>query len=744
MVGKTLRAAALATTCLWPLAAWADDSEFDLGDAPVQAPAPKPILLNEMGVGVGYQTDSSARFGRYTGHDSDGFQGNAWFNVLQRATGKDDGTFFFNAYGENLDITENRLLPNAALGFRVGEQSLWDASLAYQGTPFLMTDNFRTVLGSSGELLNGLAPRSLNAQATNASGNALLASKLATMDIGTQRDKLTGQISYSGLPDWKFASKLEHEHKQGTKINAVMLSSGAGAANNLNYLTFPEPVDYDTDRFTLSGDYTTKPLQAKISYILSNFTNNQLDYRFNSPFTPTITGYQSTQYSLPPSNQEHRLKGQFGFNPSDTTHVALNLSYGLQIQNEEFQARMYEPVRLDASSYDGLIRTGYSNIAVTSRPWKDWNFRTAYTLDSRDNGNARYRLRTSYRGDTTATFNGSTMAGGFMYNTPYSFLNQRVDLEAGYRVLRSTKITTYYTYTDKQREYSVTNRNQEGTVGGRVNSMLANDVTAMLGYARSVRQATQYNGNAGWAAQGRTLTGNNSEAELRMYSYAARLRDEIKGNVNWTVGSDWSLGVNARYVHDDFPDSYYGVRENNMLSAGPDIAYSPMRDVTTHLYYNYQQNFLDMAMNTTAAATGVAWELKNRDTVHTIGAGGEWKVTDRFKLSLENNLSYGNTSFEEASWWHGTAAASTAANTAVSLPTSKSVTNALKLSGEYEMMDDVFVGLSGLWERFLSHDYQNEEQAVSNANGLGTANTSATGNPSYSVGVAMATMRMKW
>lgn len=741
MIGKTLRAVALASTCLWPVVAWAED-DFDLSDTPVQAPSAKPVLVNEMGVGVGYQSQGSARFGRYTGNDAEGAVGTMWFNMLERATGKDDGTFYFKAYGDNLDINEKRLMPGASLGFKVGEQGNWNVGFDYQGSQFLLTDNFRTVLGSSGELLNGLTPASLNATATNAAGNARLASFLSTTDIGTRRDKATGQISYSGLPDWTFGSKLEHEHKQGTKLNAVMLGSGT----NSPYLTFPEPIDYDTDRFTLSGDYTTRPVQAKVSYILSNFSNNESEYRFYSPFTNSIPGYQGTRYSLPPSNQEHRLKGLFGFNPSDTTHVALNLSYALQLQNEEFKARMYEPVRLMDSNYDGLIKNTYANLAVTSRPLKDLNFRAAYTLDSRDNHGASYWGRSSRRGDTTSNFNGSNSVGGvnIAVNTPYSFLNQRADFEAGYRIMRSTKMTANYTFTDRQRSYSVTSRNQESTVGGRLQSTLADGLTGSLGYSRGIRQATRYSGNAGWAAQGRTLANANSEDELRMYSYAGRVRDEIKGNLIWSVGEEWSIGANGRYVHDEFPATFYGVRSNDMASAGPDITYSPLKDVSTHVYYNYQENFTDMAVNTTAAASGVAWSLKNRDTVHTVGAGGEWMVTPRLKLTLENNLSYGNTAFEEAAWWHGTAGAWTVANTALSLPDSTAVTNTLKLSAEYELVDNVFFGLTSLWERFISHDYLNEQQSVSNANGTGTALTSATGNPSYSAGVVLASMRMKW
>lgn len=744
MVGKTLRAAALASTCLWPLAAWAADDEFDLSDAPAAAaatPASKPVLLNEAGMEFGYQTGGAAKFGRYTGHNVQGATGAAWFHMLDRATGKDDGTLYFQADGENLDFTENKLLPNAALGFRVGEQGSWDARLDYQGTPYLQSDTFQTVLGSSGELLNGLRARSINATATNASGGALLRRYLSTRSVGTQRDKVGGSLSYSGADDWKFGSKVEHEHKQGSKINAYMFVNGGGATT---FLSFPEPIDYDTDRFTASAEYTTRPLQAKLTYILSNFTNNQTDYQVTTPFSnATFAGYTTSQYSLPPSNQEHRLKGQFGFNPSDTTHVALNLSYALQLQNEEYKTRSFDRTPyIRENAYDGQINNTYANLAVTGRPLKDWNFRTAYTLDMRQNHSSRYRTGAPVRSDTGTQYNGSGTLG-VTTNAPYSFLNQRADAELGYRIWRSTKFTANYTYTDKQRDYSVTSRNQESTAGGKLSSTLATGLNGTVSYARGIRQATQYLGNAGWYALGRNPNGNASEAELKMYSYAERKRDEWKSDLNWSFADAASLSGTLRYVHDDFPDTYYGVRANDILSIGPDVSFSPAKDVTAHFYYTYQENFTDLVMNTSANVNGVAWQLKNRDTVHTAGAGAEWKVNDRLKLSLENNISLGNTAFEEASWYHGTGTLN-ATNTAVSLPTSKSVTNTLKMSGEYEVADNVFLGLSGIWERFLSTDYLNDEQTVSTANTSSTASTAAAGNPSYSVGVVLATMRMKW
>lgn len=748
MSARTFRAVALATTCLWPLAAHAEDGDFSLDDNPTPVPATKPVLVNEAGTSVGAISGAKGRFNRYGGGSEDGAATSTWFHTESRAAGKEDGTFYFQAEGENIDAANSRVLPDAAALFRFGEQGIWDAGLAYEGIAFQQSDSFRTLFGSSGEYLSsGRAPRSINTTASNANGAARMNQYLSTVDVGTRRDKLTGKLSYSGLPDWALSSKLEHEHKQGTKVNALFFY------NTSVFAAIPEPVDYDTDRFTASAAYTTRPVQAKFSYVFSSFTNNQSSFRTVTPFNAgaTIPGYQASELSLPPSNQEHRLKAQLGFNPSDTTHVAVNLSSALQLQNEEYTARLYERTpRLPDNSFDGQIRTHYGNVVLTSRPLKDTNLRAAYTLDQRDNRSARTYQEPPYRADGTSAFNGgtayaagSTLGRGVHFNAPYSSLSQRADLEVGYRVLKSTKVTLDYNFKDTQRDYAVTARNQESTMGGRVQSTLASGLTGTLGYARGIRQATAYRGNDGWVALGRNPTTPSSEENLRMYAYAARERDEVKANLNWSPAPELSLGLTGRYVNDEFPSTYYGVTGNHMISAGPDITFTPVPEVTTHLYYTYQENQTNMMVNVTAAASGAEWRLKNRDTVHTAGIRTDWQVSDRLKLSAENNVSYGNTAFEEASWMHG-GGTLTAVTTAKSLPDNRSITNSLKLSGEYALEDNVFIGLTGLWERFLARDYLYWQEASSAANQQATASVAAEGNPGYSAAVIMATARIMW
>ncbi|EWY41833.1 hypothetical protein N825_23915 [Skermanella stibiiresistens SB22] len=728
---------ALAAICLCPLIASAEeDGGFDLDGPAAATPASKPVLVNEAGVGVGGQTGGVGRFGRYSGGPEDGPFGSAWFRTRQRATGKDDGTFFFEAEGDDLTVGRQRVLADPTLSFRAGEQGVWDGRVSYEGIAFREAADYHTLFGSGGELLNGLTPRSINTTASNAAGAARVNKYLSTVDIGTRRKRLDGEFRLFDVAGWTPSAKVEHEHKEGTKINSLFFY-------NANvFASIPEPVSYDTDRLTVMTDYATSKVQARLSYVFSSFTNNQASFKTVTPFNAaTIPGYQASELSLPPSNQEHRVKAQFGFSPLASTHIATNLSYGLQLQNEAFTGRIYERTpKLTDSAYDGLITTMYGNVTLTSRPWTDWNFRAAYTFDDRDNDSAAYKQPPPYRADGTAAFNGSV---GVQYNRPYSFRNQRADLEAGYRLTRSTKATLDYGYSVKERDYSVTDRNREITTGGRLNSTLADGVIGSLGYSHATRQATEYDGNAGWASLGRNLTGNNSEKDLRMYTYAARERDEIKSTLTWDAGPGLSVGATGRLIKDEFPDTFFGVTENKAASIGPDITFTPMKGMTAHLYYTYQTNFTDMVVANPQNGNSVNWRLRNTDTVQTVGFHTDWQVTDRLKLQLEDNLSYGNTAFEEASWARGTGATS-AANSATSLPDNKSIINSLRVTGEYGVTDNMYVGVVGLWERFVGEDYLNWQAASSSANQTGTAVLGAEGSGTYSAHVIMATARVVW
>lgn len=731
MIAKTLRVGGLAALCALSAQEAGAADEFDIDEAPAQSPAKKPVPLNEAGVEVGYQFGGSAAFNRFTGTPDNGLWGGGWFHLLQRDTAEGGGTFYLKLDGENIDFRSNALPADASAALRTGEQGVWDLRFSYDGIPFRQSDNYHSLFDSSGALNNGLTAGAIS---TTASTGIPVANRtMGVYEVGTRRDRAGGAFTYAGLEDWKFTTKLDHEHKHGTKANAVMFMS------NSTFASILEPVNYDTDRLMMSAAYTTRPVQAQFSYTYSSFTNNNAEWTGNDPFTGTRhAGYDGTRYSLPPSNSEHRWKVQSGINFSENIRLATNLSYGLQIQDESFTARHYEQsaTRLSQNSAQAMIQTLYGNTVLTVRPIRDVNLRAAYTIDDRANLSESYWQRPPYRADGTAAFNGNS---GIHINPDYSFLNQKGELEASWRVAKALRLITEYAYRKDQRDYSVTNRNEENTYGARLAANLTESTTGTLGYSRSVRDAAAYLGNRGWNVMGRTVT---AESGLVMYNYAARDRDEVKANINTAFESGMVLGATARWIEDRFPNTLYGVTNNHALSLGTDAAFPMAPGLNGHLFYSYVENYTATKIN--ASNTGTLWTLHNNDGTHALGGGLEWKASEDLKFTLDNVLTYGNTSFEEGSRWRGTGSAS-AANIATNLPDVRSLLNTLKLNGEYQVSEGLFLGLTGLWERYCSKDYLNYQLAASTANAsTATVVTAAEGNPGYSAGALIVSARMQW
>lgn len=732
---RHLRAVLLASTCLFPGSALADD-DFSLDDQPASpAAVEKPVTVNEAGLSTGYRFGNSAVYGRYTGVTEEGPMASSWLHLEQRALGEQDGTFYAILDAQNIDFATNALAQDAAVRLRLGHQGKWSAYLGYEGIPAVATDNFHTLYDSNGALQNGLAARSLST--TAATGVPQAAQYLSVATVGTRRDKVKGGGSLTGPNDWVFGTAFEHEHKQGTKANSFMF------INNNYFASFLEPVDYDTERFTVSANFTKPRFQSQVSYTYSLFTNNMLQWVGMNPFNSGTlrTGYSGSQYTLPPSNSEHMLKGVFGLNVGDNGRLTLNTRYSVQVQNETMGGRYYDAgtFRVNDSAYDGLIQNAYANLSFSTRPLKDWTLRAAYTIDDRDNQSDTYRISRPYRSDVgTTVWNGS---GAYMYTMPYSFLNQKAEIENGYRLSRSTRVSGTYTHVDKQRDYAVTNRNQENIAAGKVQTALAADVTGQLEYSHAIRQAQDYNGNLGWNYMGRTVSAEN---ELSQYNYAARRQDAVKASVNWAVGEDASLGGNASWTNNFYPNATYGVTEDHTIAVGPDLAWTPFAGLTSHLYYSYQEIFTAVTINANSAANGLIWKLKNEDAVHTIGGGFDWQVNDRLKLRFDNALSYGLTSFALAGALRN-GAATAATTTPTNLPDSTTWLNTLTLNGEYDLGDGLSFGLTGQWEHMLSKDYLNWQEAVSTGNTTSqTVVLDATGNPSYSAGLLLATLRLKW
>lgn len=700
---ETLKVAALASACMLSLTTVAqaqDNSAFDVSDAPA---APQTTVaqnpsssIGEVTIGVGGVSDSSAAFGRYNGMPESGVGVLGSWNLGTRDGWDSGGTHYFTFTGDNVNFGFGKMAPEASITLKTGEQGKWSVSASYDAMTYTATDNFTTILDKEGNLAPGysaaLAANGayLNNSPTSTSfygsyrtrsgitsssgthvGDYGQASEL-TYQIGTRRDKGTVEGSYY-IGSWELSAAASHERKEGT-LEQAMTTGGS----NTGMVTFPMPIDYDTDNYVVAAAYTTPNLQAKISYEFSNFIDhNKAGYAYEgwnftsiqNSITHTYTSYQqSGAYSLPPSNQAHTITGEIGYNLSPSTRLYGTMIYGLQLQNDPFPAAtamgyvlgnpaLAAQLASNPQSLDGLVQTFFSNVAVSSSPLPKLDVRASYTIDVRD---PQTKAMWIY-GDPT-----DTTVLKYREAVPESWTKQAFVLTAGYHVLSSTRVTVGYTYRNEHRGNAITHDTQENEESVKVISTLETGVSGSLGYVHSDRTASAPDYSL-WLVQISSDCGSTLDTlgcqQVPFYE-AARTQDAVTGMVSGMIGQKTSLSFFGKYSNDQYhnPPAIYGgvvnpsvgINHDYSVQAGPDVTYQISNDEELHTYYTFLRTYRAMrALNdgSSTTAPGTYYSEASTYDIQTAGIGGTWRASDKLKFGADYIYSYGDQAFAQSGSW---------------------------------------------------------------------------------------------
>lgn len=789
---RSLKAVLAASVCLLPLQALAQSDDFDVGDKPASAAATPPPT-NWITVGGQYDSNRSYYLGRYTGAVDPGFYGIGDLHLGQRDAWDSGGTNYWSVDGKDPGFQDRSFIA------KFGQQGTWGITLSYDGIPYEASDGFKSVWTSSGATVPGVAPGSLPLvfpahpqypAYTQANGvvlnslwlpkpNTSLAGSLYDYNIGTMRDVFAGTGKYQ-WNDWTITGGYRHEHKTGYQSNSMeiggtvgLTSAGSGGLTNkaptsgvtsgLGY--FAQPIDYDTDRYDLTAAYSTQRFQVQLGYMFSNFTDNLSAFNGQNPFgfNPTTSfgtapSNISGVYALPPSNSAQQVRAMLGYNINPTTRANVNFAYGLQMQNEQYvegsgnpNANPYQP----RSSLNGLVQTFYGNAAIVSQPIPKLDLRLSYTIDDRDNQTSSNLYGVDTRSVTAVNGGGDCgYTGGFCRNLPYSFQHQTITAEAGYRILAHTKVTLNETFETTFRNYADASFVTSNTVTAKVRTQLDDDVFGALSFAHQDRNANNYaNGNT-W----NLLTGGGVNPDISgtlMYFEASRKHDEVKGTLDWAPVHTVNTTVIAKFSHDTYPGTLYGLRDNHNFLIGPDVAWQATPALNAHAYYNYQQIYYEQASLYSSAGNGlgalqtgyyVPWTNKTTDAVHTVGITADWQaIPDVLKIVFNYNFSYGDTAYAlgdgMAVIGGGQTSQSTLANlTLQNLPDVTSMLNMVGVRGEYTIRPNWTVIFGYEFERFSYKDFLNDTSPTQYANAL----LPGTLNPNESVHVLGAGLRIRF
>ncbi|HIJ39380.1 MAG TPA: MtrB/PioB family decaheme-associated outer membrane protein [Rhodospirillaceae bacterium] len=651
MVRNTrLRAAALASTCLLPLAAFAQSAD----------------LNNEVSVGAQYTSGNSAMFGRYNGDWSKGAEALLGFHVQKRDDWDSGKTYGYDITGKNLNIGSHELAPEAALGIKVGNQGQWGAAFNYDAITYFQSDSFHTIYKQDG---TGALIPGITAGATQSWKAYTLPESID--DVKTRRDRFTATGKYNLGNGFEVSGTLFHEHKQGTMeqslsvggttsnvypvsalnpvINGVAYpattfygggTTGIGGSTAASATTavlastkpgtstsaygalvyFPQPIDYDTDRYDAKIKYKGGNLQGELLYSYSNFANSNIAFNDVNPFSPLGPASLATQsnlatsssWSLPASNSQHAVTADVAYNLPANTTVAGTFQYALQMANNQlpgFQNNpnsaitaaqaidIAKPIGFGASDrWNAMAKVMNGNVTITSRPLAHLDLKAAYTLNTYQNEEARTPLYTSGSAVDNSAYPAGTTAPATCLGAsedactiPWAWTKQKASLDAGYTVMPGTRVGLGYAMQVIDRQYMMDDHSQEGTLSARLNTRMADNLFGNLSYEHGNRTVGHLNtGTPNVVLEQNAYYAANNQAGA--WFEAQRTSDLVKGNVMLAVNRQVSLGVNGQYVNENYPRlTVEGMDWDKRASAGPQVTYRPSDSVSANLYYNYQE-----------------------------------------------------------------------------------------------------------------------------------------------------------
>ena len=201
--------------------------------------------------GVGYVTDSSKKFGDYTGLDEKG----AFLDLGGNVSHRGENGYFADLWGADLGLDSRRLYGQA------GREGLYSLNLGYSEIPRHLTEGARTPFLGIGSSLLTLPPGFPAAD----TASMPLAGTLQPIDIGFKYKRLDLGGTFIGEQGWSANLSLRHDERDGTRpVSGSFLSTAS---------QFVAPVNEKTDGAELTVAYATKQLQATVSYLFSSFRN---------------------------------------------------------------------------------------------------------------------------------------------------------------------------------------------------------------------------------------------------------------------------------------------------------------------------------------------------------------------------------------------------------------------------------------------------------------------------------------
>ena len=372
----------------------------------------------------------------------------------------------------------------------------------------------------------------------------------------TQRDTALFNLTYSATRDVDVKFAVRNSMRDGYNLQSLNFGFS-------NTIESEVPLNDRTTDVKAGIEFANAKGLLSVGYNGSWYNNQLTAYRFDNPlrYTDIVGGPSVGQMSTPPSTdmQTLNLNGRYGL-PGRT-----------RPQRRYRSATHPEPGAAAGDGQHGLWSRRRSNDRAAEAEAKTLSM--VYTVNSRPSEylwlNAKYRY---YDYDTrTPSFFISSMVvadntlGAAKETEPLDIKRQTLDLDASYTPFQYASLNFGYSREDADRTFRIYEKTAENILRASIDSTGNQYFT--------VRAVVEKSTRTGSGDDFEMLAEIGEQTAMRHFDIANR--DRTRSSVILTVTPMAAFGFNGSVStgHDDYSESYFGLRDNknNSYSLGFDV-----------------------------------------------------------------------------------------------------------------------------------------------------------------------------
>jgi MtrB/PioB family decaheme-associated outer membrane protein len=546
---------------------------------------------------------------------------------------------------------------------RGGQLGRWELGFDWDQTPHLYSTDARFL---ATETSRGVYTLPTTRPALSAYNFAPLT------DIGQRWDAARMFFKLSPTPDLDILAEYTRTHKHGDRP----FSMAFGSPGN-NFYQILDPIEQTVHDFRLTGTWARDQWQLQFSYALSIFKNDLSAVRADNPCFgntalvtapapgcgPDATAPATGQTSLAPDNMANTFTLSGGVNLPMRTRLTGNVSYSLQLQNQDFLPQTINPTLakdprlvLPQDSLNGNVQTILVNLGAVTRPIKDVTF------------TAKYRLFDLIDNSDEITFPGLALddrtfaAGRFVGR--YDYLRQDAGADARWQATPKLALTMGGGWEGWNRNsHFEVRHSDEPFAKAAVDATPFDWLLARLTYRAGFRRYSNYNTRAHEAHavldEDQATVSQGQSVLLRKFNEAERNLQKVDLFLQFTpldsltvtpTGSySWTNYLNGNPVDPAGAGQrspFLGLQEATGWTVGMDLAWAPHERVSLAAGYMYESNFQKMESRSRPVVGVNALDFSNfdwlsdiNDTINTLYAGVKLSLIPKV-LDVALNSSY--------------------------------------------------------------------------------------------------------